>query len=165
MFILTEGTIFNQYVKKIIFSWNKCWYWYWSLETAAVVMGILSWTNVLLQILVLYTCPPKVWFSISMWKSSYFYSVTIEGVWKLQVLLQILIFHLKYLCIYQLCIYVDLSHSSKLSHEKIKSSLNIYWNWIKGILRDKFLVELIPFCRYQEYISYGARIQFSISMW
>ena len=119
----------------------------------------------LLQISLLYTFPPKVWFSVSMWKSSYFNRVTIEIVWKLKVLLQIFVFDWKYLCRCQLWIYVDVRYSFKASHDKVINSWNVYWNWIKCFLRDKFLVELIHFCRYQGYISlYQAKIQFSISM-
>ena len=133
MFILTQGIVFKQYEKKkIMFTWNIYCCWYWSLKTAAVIVGILNWPNVLLQVPVLYTCSRKVWFSVSVWKSSYFNWVTTEGVWKLNVLLQVFIFDWKYLWKYQLYIYiyVFLSYSFKSSHDKVINSWNIYWNWI-----------------------------------
>ena len=47
---------FQSVQKRIMFSKNICWYWYWSLKTAAIIADILSWPNLLLQIPVLYIC-------------------------------------------------------------------------------------------------------------
>ena len=71
----------------------------------------------------------------------------------MQLLLQLFMFNLKYLCRYQLCKYIDLRCNFKLSHDKIIFSWNIYSNLVKGIVRDNVLVKLIHLCRYQGYIS------------
>ena len=97
-----------------------------------------------------------------MWKTS-FNRVTIERVWKLQALLEIFIFDLKCLCRYQFWIHVDLWYSFKSAYDKAKFSWINYWDWIKGILKNKFLLELVYFCRYQLLIClYPPKVQSSI---
>ena len=48
-----------------------------------------------------------------------------------------------------LCIHVDLRNSFKVTYDKVIYWWNAYSDWIKGILRVKFLGELMYFCRYQ----------------
>ena len=113
----------------------------------------------LLQISVLYTCPPKIHFSISMWKtfwlSNYWRNLKTVGFFLFFYFLFVcLMFDLMYFCRCQLCIHFDLSYSFKSAYDKFTFSWNAYWDWIKGILRVKFLVELINFCRYQLFFSF-----------
>ena len=54
-----------------------------------------------------------------------------------------------YFCRCQLCIHIDLGYSFKSAYDKVIFSWNAYWDWINGILRVRFLVELFYFSRYQ----------------
>ena len=112
--------------------------WFSNFKTAAVIEGILSWPNVLFQIPVLYTCPPKVSFSISMWKTWYFHEITIQALWKHLVLLQIFIFEVKCLWRYQICIFVDLSDIFKSSQDRVINSCSMYCKWINCTSREVF---------------------------
>ena len=99
-----------------------------------------------------------------MWKTC-FHWVAIEGGWKLQLLYQIFSFGLMYLCRSQVCIHVDLSYTFKRAYDKVIFSWNTYWDCVKGILWDKFLVKLMYFSINQGFILlYPPKVNFSISM-